>query len=284
MARLPSRPLLLVALAVASGCSPVKPPSAKSLLTPASMAPESSALEVFFVRCPMGDRRANDMLWEQVDEQCLPAEVRIQLTRNGFRAGLIGGQIPDGLSKLLDLAKSPTEGSADRLQGAELQEEPQVIRRHLQVRPGVRQEIITSEVYDELPVLVSDAGQLAGQTYQQAQGMLALKTANVLDGRVRLELLPEIHYGQQRQRWVAGQGMYRLEAGRERRVFDSLAVSTSLARGQMFVMTCLANRPGSIGYHFFCDKRGGRCDQKLLVVRLVQTQHDDLLQPTETMP
>jgi len=281
MAWLSPRSLLSVALALAAGCSTVKPPPAKSLLGPAAMSPESAAMEVFFVRCPMGDTNANATLWEQVDEQSIANEVRLQLARNGFRAGLIGGQIPQGLSRLLDLATAPATAASNPIEASAMQEDPQVIRRHMQVRPGARQEIIASELYDELPVLLSESGQLSGQTYHQAQGMLALRTANLRDGRVKIELVPEVHYGQPRQRWVAGQGMYRLEAGREKKVFDALAISAPLARGEMLVMTCLANRPGSLGHHFFSDKRGGRCDQKLLVLRLTQAQHDDLVPPVE---
>lgn len=274
------RALLLIGL-VLSGCSPIKPPVGKSLLTPAAMPAESAVLEVFFVRCPMGDTNANTTLWEQVDEQPFPNETRLQLARNGFRVGLVGGQVPLGLSRLLDLSVAPTPGPSNRVEAAQMQDDPRVIRRHLQVRPGTRQEIIASEVYDELPVLVSESGQLAGQTYLQAQGMLALKTANLRDGQVKIDLVPEIHHGQTRQRWVAGQGMYRLDAGRDKKAFDALAISAALGRGQMLVMTCLPSRPGSLGYHFFADQRAGHADQKLLIVRLSQAQHDDLVLPDE---
>jgi hypothetical protein len=274
--------LILIGLALA-GCSPVKPPVGKSLLAPAAMSADSAVLEVFFIRCPMGDTNANVTLWEQADEQPFPNETRLQLARNGFRVGLVGAQVPLGVSRLLELATTPVAPPTanNRLEASQMQDEPRVIRRHMQVRPGTRQEIIASEVYDELPVLLSEAGQLAGQTYVQAQGMLALKTSNLRDGQVKIDLLPEIHHGQPRQRWVAGQGMYRLDAGRDKKAFDALTISASLARGQMLVMTCLPNRPGSLGYHFFSDRRAGRADQKLLILRLAQAQHDDFVVPGE---
>jgi hypothetical protein len=75
--------------------------------------------------------------------------------------------------------------------------------------------------------------------------------------------------------------MYRLDAGRDKKAFDALTISASLARGQMLVMTCLPNRPGSLGYHFFSDRRAGRADQKLLILRLAQAQHDDFVVPGE---
>jgi hypothetical protein len=274
----------LIALTLA-GCSPVKPPAGKSLLAPAAMSPDSAVLEVFFIRCPMGDANVNATLWEQVDEQAIPNGTRLQLARNGFRVGLVGAQVPLGVSRLLELATTPAAipGPNTRIEASQMQEEPQVIRRHLQLRPGTRQEIIASEVYDELPVLMNEEGQLAGQTYAQAQGILAFKTYNLRDGQVKLELVPELHHGQPRQRWTASQGMYRLDTGRERRVFTPLGISASLARGQMLAMTCLPDRSGSLGYHFFSDKRAGRTDQKLLLIRLSQAQHDDLVLPDERM-
>lgn len=276
------RALLLIGLVLA-GCSPVKPPVGKSLLAPAAMPAESAVLEVFFIRCPMGDLNVNATLWEQVDEQTLPNETRLQMARNGFRAGMVGAQVPLGVSRLLDLAAATAPAPSNRVEASQMQDEPQVIRRHLQVRPGTRQEIIASELYDELTVLVGDGDQLAGQTYAQAQGLFALKTTNLRDGQVKIDLVPEVHHGQPRQRWVAGQGMYRLDAGRDKKAFDAMAISAPLGRGQMLVMTCLPNRPGSLGYHFFSDKRAGRTDQKLLIVRLAQAQHDDLLMAAEEL-
>jgi hypothetical protein len=276
--------LLLIGLALA-GCSPVKPPVGKSLLTPATMSPDSAVLEVFFIRCPMGDVNVNTTLWEQVDEQSIPSETRLQLARNGLRAGVVGAQVPLGISRLLELATTPTTlpGPNTRIEASQMQDEPQVIRRHLQLRPGTRQEIIASEVYDELAVLVSEEGHLSGQTYSQAQGMLALKTCNLRDGQVKIDLVPELHHGQPRQRWVASQGVYRLDAGREKRAFPRMAISVPLVRGQMLAMTCLPSRSGSLGYHFFSDKRAGRTDQKLLLIRLTQAQHDDLVLPDEPL-
>jgi hypothetical protein len=92
-------------------------------------------------------------------------------------------------------------------------------------------------------------------------------------------LVPELHHDQTRQRWVGKQGMLRLETSRPRRVFDDMAISATLSPGAMLVMTSLPNRPGSLGHHFFTEKND-QLEQKLLVIRLAQTQHDDLFSPS----
>lgn len=262
---------------LAVGCSPIQP-SGKSPLRPLQMAPEVTVLEVFFVRCAVDDVRANETLWSDVDEQPLPAEVRRALMRNGFRVGLIGNQIPSALSQLMELTdKPPPSGALLESRSVNLEEAPKVVRRYLQVRPGKRQEIVVSGIYDELPVLLAEGGQLCGRTYQRAQALYGMKAFNERDGRVRVELTPELHHGEPTQRWVSSSGVLRVQTGRERRVFDDLAVQVTLAPGQMLVISRLPNRSGSVGHHFFSEKLEGPLEQKLLLLRVAQTQHDDVL-------
>ena len=71
----------------------------------------------------------------------------------------------------------------------------------------------------------------------------------------------------------------RLETARPRRVFDDLAISAVLSPGTMLILTALPDHPGSLGHYFFTEGEDNRLKQKLLVVRLCQTQHDDLLTP-----
>ena len=277
-------PILLVTLAA---CAPIRPEEGKSPLIPVQMSPDSSALDIFFVNFPFGDEEANDLLWQEVDEQHFPAEVRQRLWQNGFRAGLTGGQVPPKLAELLQLENKPTpNGQANRIDLEDL--EPKVSRRHLQLPPGRRSEIVTSGVYEELPVLVCNPDGVCGGSYPKAQGLLAIKAFPQPDGRVRLELVPELHYGESRQRIVGQQGAFRLETNRRRRTFDTndcdLTLTATLAAGNMLIASCLPGRSGSLGQHFFSHDVSGQQQQKLLVIRLSQTQHDDLFAPHEVLP
>lgn len=278
------RQVVLLAMVTAIGCStPVQ--KGKSPLMPAQMSSESVVLEMFFVRVPFGDATLNQKLWQDVDEQQFPPELREHLAKNGFRVGLVTGQIPDELSKLMQLSDKPKPSASEELEGTKVKEEdakPQVVRRHLQLPPGQRSEIIASSTYPELPVLMCESGQLCGQTYHQAQGIFAAKSLPQPDGRVRLELVPELHYDQPRQRWVGNQGMMRLDTSRPKRTFDELTISTELTPGAMLVLSSLSNRSGSLGHHFFTEG-DDRLEQKLLIVRLAQTQHDGLFNPPEPL-
>jgi hypothetical protein len=61
-----------------------------------------------------------------------------------------------------------------------------------------------------------------------------------------------------------------------------MAITAELAPGSMLILSSLANRPGSLGHHFFTESEP-RLEQKLLIVRLAQTQHDGLFNPPEPL-
>jgi len=272
---------MLAMLATAAGCQPVLPTKGKSPLAPAPMSHDSCVLEVFFIRLPFGDPQANQTLWQEIDEQHFAPQLRGRLGRNGFRAGLVSGPIPVALAQLLELSeKPPPTSEMEESPPADLSTKPRVMRRHIQARAGQRSEIVASGIYKQLPVLVWESGRLGGETYEQAQGVLAVKTSPQADGLVQVDLIPELHYGQIRKRWVPDQGMMRLEAGRPRRVFKDLTLTATLSPGSILVLTSLPNRSGSLGHQFFTEQ-DGRLEQKLLLIRLAQTQHDDLFAPTD---
>jgi hypothetical protein len=273
---------LLAVLAIAGCNTPIH--RGRSPLAPAQMSPDSVVLDIFFVRFPFGDPVANEKLWEEIDEQQFAPELRGRLAQRGFRVGLVSGQMPIELSKLMQLGdKSAPTGEMEETNITDLEAQPRVVRQHLQLRAGQRSEILASGIYDQLPVLMCESGQLCGQTYSQAQGVFAVKSFPQPDGRVRLELSPELQHDQPRQRWVGGQGMLRLEASRPKREFDDMTLSTDLAPGSMLVLSSQPNRPGSLGHYFFTENEGGRREQKLLIVRLSQTQHDGLFNPPEPL-
>ena len=87
-----------------------------------------------------------------------------------------------------------------------------------------------------------------------------------------------------RPRYVGRQHAFRIETSRSQRVFDELAVSASLEAGKMLVIAGLPNPAPSLGRHFFSQDSDGRREQKLLVIRLSQTQHDELFTAEADLP
>lgn len=274
--RIPIVLLGLAALVDAVGCTLVDRhvgADSKSLLAAASPSSDSVGLEIFFARAACGDESLNGSLWKEIDEQRVPAETRRKLAADGFRAGIVSGHLSDDLAHLLTITDQP-RAKSETTPAVNLESEPNVTLRRLQTRSGKRNEVVCSHTYDELPLLRRDDGQIRGHTLIQAEGRLALKTRVTSSDCVELELVPEMHHGEARQQWAGTDGIWRLEAGRPREVFDDLAMKISLSPGEMLVMTSIENRPGSLGHYFFTQPSSERLAQKLLVIRVAQGKSD----------
>jgi len=275
-----------LAMLTGGGCQPVMRLSGRSPLRPVRMSPDSSVLEIFFVRFPYGEPEANVTLWEDLDEQQVDGEARQRLAMNGFRVGVAAGQVPAALVRLLEIRDKPVpDGHAHELKPSDLETESRVERSRWQLRAGSRKELLCSDVYDELPLLICEPrGGVWGKTLDQARGVLAVESAAERDGRVRLRLVPEVQHGDFRVQFTGSHGMLRMASARPKCSFDDMTVGVTLSPGHMLVIGALTSRPGSLGHRFFTVHREGKIEQKLLVIRLAQTQHEDLFAPEEPLP
>jgi hypothetical protein len=277
---------MVPALAVAAGaCTPIQPQDGETPLQRACMSPDTCVLDIFFVRLPLGDEEANGPLWDEIDEQRFPCELRRRLAQNGLRAGVVGGRMPLALARMLQLDGKPTPtGQGQQVSLQQMETTPTVVRRHLPIRPGRPREIVASEVGEQWDLLSCTAHGVCGQSYTDAQGVLAIEADPQPDGRVRIELVPELHYGEHEPRYVPEQYGFRLETSRSRRVFDELSLCATLTPEEMLVISSLPDRLASVGHHFFTQDVSGQEEQKLLVIRLSQTQHDELFSSDDVPP
>lgn len=281
----PARFLCVAFALCGSGCAlynPVVSPTTGKILQPTLMPPGTVALEVFSICLPPESPEMAKSIWAEVDEQDFPVNVRRQLEKNGFRAGVLAGEIPPALSQLLDLKGQPgAAGEVQHVNIADLATPARVTIQHMQTHAGQRYEIAASSVLEKMPILAAEAGEIHGQTYEQAQGVFDMHVTPQPDGRVQVELVPEVHHGQSKQRWVGDQSIFRLEPGRPKRAFDELKLATTLGPGAMLLLGSRPERQGSLGHYFFLESNGrdDRFDQKLVLVRICQTQHNDLVSP-----
>jgi hypothetical protein len=155
-----------------------------------------------------------------------------------------------------------------------------LLRRRLQSRTGRRGRIVMSGPHDRLEVLRNESGQLRDEIYEQAACVVALRTFPLGDGRVRIELTPEIEHGPLKQRLVDGDGALRWEPSQERRIYDDLCMESIVAPGQTLVLSATPQMAG-VGRSFFVRESNGGLRPVLLVVRLAQTQHDDRFAPDQ---
>jgi hypothetical protein len=208
----------------------------------------------------------------------LPVQLRRALGENGFRCGLVGPQLPESLRQLLDeqddcLGIPRDDGKAIHGLLTPLQ--------RLQSRAGRRNKIVASNsVRKRMVVLCREGGQVRGGTFEDAQCVFGLRTFPQGDGGVQLELIPEVQHGPLRQKWVGQEGMWRLDADRERKVFSQLRTEAVLSPGQTFLLTCTADGKG-LGGQFFTEDASSGPVRKILLIRLAQTQLDELFAPEQ---
>jgi hypothetical protein len=273
---------LAVAMAVGSvacGCSFA--PGAvrgKSPLSPFKPGVETSALEIVFVRHPYELTAMNDDLWREIDETQIESGVRQALAQNGFRVGVIGGTPPLVLETTL--ASDQSGPGAPEITSAgvsELTDAPLVRRRMLYALPGQRSELLTSGIYDRLPLLVREANESHGKSYNQAQCVLAARATPLGDQRVRVELVPEVQFGEPRREVRSEDGVLRFDASRPKVAFDRLTIEAVLSPGQTLVFAARPELPGSMGHYFFTEPSAGQLEQKLLLIRFQGSKYDNLM-------
>ncbi len=264
-----------IALLLCAGCTRWLEPTraVRSPLSPVEIATDTATLDVIFSRVATTDEEAAIKVWADIDETLISPALRHELAQQGFRVGIVGGQTPATLAKLLDATPKPVSGTevADQL------ESNQPIRKQtMQIHTGRRQEIIASGVYEQWPILTREDGAIHGRTLSQAQGCLVLKAYAQGDGRVRLEIKPEIQHGQIRTQVVGDDGMFRMDSSKPKLAFEKLSLDVTLSAGQTLVFAELPNHPGSLGHYFFSEPQNGRAQQKLVAIRFTKTQCDNL--------
>src|SRR5262245_19896901 len=262
-----------------SGCArwvtgKIEPPSQ---LPPVKAAADAVMLDVAFVKQPAADLDAYDAIWAVADEQELPTELRRELAANGLRVGLFGHQLPAKLQELLDNPDPLAQGQeADAAEG-----EVGGSRRHLQVRTGVWKKVYASQTHPLLAVLLHERGSVHGHQLTSAQCLFGLKTYPKGDGRVKLDLTPEIEHGELKNRFIRSEAQLIQSVGRDRLMLDELRIEAVLSPGQWLLLSTTRDIKG-LGENFFASTPSGAGQRTLLLVRIAQTQLDDLFAPEQT--
>jgi hypothetical protein len=273
---------VLLAVIVAAGCTQLPKNTA---LLPGTSASDHVALEVFFVRIPLDDQAVLGPLYSEIDEQAIPLPTRRRLAENGFIVGQVGGQLPDVVSDLLkvsDDAPTPDPRQATVLDVTK----PVPVRRKridiYQVETPNRI-VVTGDRqrHEKLIVLyrdeVDETQAVCGWTFANARGSLLTKVHPQSDGRVQLDLVPEVEYGEEQSKVTPQEGgAWTVVSALPHKSFDGLRINAKLSPGEMLIMTCQGDRPGSLGQQFFTERQDDAPHQIVLMIRVVQGKADDL--------
>jgi hypothetical protein len=155
-----------------------------------------------------------------------------------------------------------------------LETEPDVVLRVIQPRPGHRHELVIHEPHERVSVLRMVDGQVEGKTYFKAECQMAMRVANDAESRVRIDLVPELHHGELKAHVSGSDGMFQWKPERSKQIFYDLKLQATLGAGQMLLITCAPDKPGSVGHAFFADSSGEKPMQRLWVIRASQASPD----------
>ncbi len=254
------------------GCAAfIERPEGSPPALPVAAPDGDMTVEVFSAPAPLDDPDLAS-LWNKVDEQAIPPEVRARLARNGMRAGIVTAHVPDELAELLRVTDAPI--SAEERSLVPMETDPGVLLRVLQPQPGKRNELVVSPVHDEISLLRGSNGEVRGKTYRKAEGRLVLTAYPQSDGQVRLEVTPELHHGDPKTQTTGSEGMFIYTTQREKQVFSDLSMPATLGPGQMLLITCLNDHPNSVGHHLFVRQEADKTLQRLWVLRVAQAGPD----------
>ncbi|MBI1248477.1 hypothetical protein GC197_11645 [bacterium] len=275
--------VLLAATLLACGCRALWQPEElgpPSELPNQKLADDTVTLEIARVALSTLDEEKLPSIWSDIDEQAIPLEKRRELLANGFRVGIIDYHMPGPIRDIMHKSEGARGLNGEEM--VRIDGDDKVAINHRRFRGGKRSEYIMVPLRNEVSILESVGGIIRGETFYQAECKFILKAFPQNDGRVQLVVSPEIHHGQPRQRYEAGEGMLRIETRKESKVLEQIEFSAMLQPGQTLIISGTSESKG-LGQAYFERENGGSQRKQILLIRLAGTQFDDLFQTRDTV-
>ena len=231
---------------------------------PTLSAPRDSIeLDIVFVDRPASDPLLGKMLWREIDQVgTLSAEQRSTIREAGLLVGHVGSSPPDALQSLLNLTDEELERQRREANGL-----PKTAARRVALPAGTDTEVWSNEtVASRIATLPS--GKIMELT--DVRGLLRLRAERSQDGWARLDFTPELHHGQTNTRPFAAATGWMYRTTQEVIPCFAQQFSANLNVGEMLVLTCDRDRPGTLGQSLFQFEDGTGLKQRIVVVRLAE--------------
>lgn len=292
--RMSSVASLAVLLILVSGCANWNGSNETSSrssfnLANSRMSPGSVGIEIAVAQLDANQMPQLDQLMGTLDQQKFPLEVRQKLDRNGLTCGIMSTRPPAVLHELLepympdpeslDIAARPLAlaGLLDPVSRMLLQQ--RISNQNGEVYP-----VGTSDIYEQMEWVLHHSDQQVPGDASVARCFFDITTFANSDGSVTLKLAPVIRHGSEIPRIGVADGSFVMDRRQRQVNLDEVAFKIQLRPGQTLVV--VANDP--FRDHQTAQNRLGPLllgseqpdETRLLLVRLVQTQMDDLFDYT----
>lgn len=251
-----------------------------SLLPQPKLNPDSVIIETVLVRFPA--EMAADLereVWQLSNEGIADITVRRRLDQNGLRAGVIYGELPSLIRQQLE--QTANQQKTNALEHAGLAADVDNRMRRLQCRAGRPKELLVKPELPESLTIIStrDGEHLSGETFERPAILLDLRVTPHGDGSATVNLVPQVQHGEHRQMFVHSDLGTRPEMRRGLQTWNELKMSAKLSAGQILVVSS-SSPPKALGNAFFVSKTTENSEERvLLLVRLAESQLDDLFAP-----
>ncbi len=231
---------------------------------PALAAPRNSVeLDIVFVDRPVSDPLLGKTLWREVDQVgTLSAEQRATIREAGILVGHVGSSPPDALQSLLNLTDQELERQHREANGI-----PKTAARRIALPAGTDTEVWSNEAVAQRLVTQPDGKK---SELANARGLLRLRAERSQEGWARLDFTPELHHGQTSTRPFAAATGWMYRTTQEVIPYYAQQFSANLNVGEMLVLTCDRERPGTLGQSLFQFEDSTGLKQRLVVVRLAE--------------
>ena len=241
------------------------------------VGPDTVTFDILIIHVPHQQQELLEALWQEVDEQVLDPAVKSRLTGNGFRAGIIGASIPEPLSRLMEIKGRGLRESVEEEVSLEKNHGSTLTLSKIQtLQPGKISVIPTlDKPVDRIPVLTNAGGAFAAELYRNATTSLSVAADPLADGSVSFELTPFLTFGDAEPVTKYQYGQLVRTTEQPTKTFDELRANFPLRPGQFLVVGPSDKYVAGLGRYFFTQGIGDY-DSKIVVIRLLFTQHDKL--------
>jgi hypothetical protein len=140
---------------------------------------------------------------------------------------------------------------SDFVSEPDAEEAKQLVGRRFFPVSGGEIEIQVSPLFQECTLNIDSGGSSEPRRFENAICKYRIRAVRLQDGWVRLEFVPQVHYGDNHLRHVVGEAGWRFQNGQETETFFLQTFDLKLSTGTMAVITAADDAPGTLGQLFF---------------------------------
>ena len=290
--------LLILFLGLAAfGCARWEEPEQRSraIFPQSKIAIDAVGLELGIAQLDSHQSESFEQLWSLLDSQALPLKLRKRLDQNGIRAAVMSSSPPSILHTLVEdqpIVKSELNEFEKLLHAQKVlrPKERMIAHERISNREGQAHPITISELHPQVSWAIRSGDRQTIGTGEFVRGVIAIKTFPQGNGSVRIVFTPEIHHGKPRHQIGVAERSFLHRQGQTVLQVKELEFDVTLRPGESIVVAPTADidDAGKLFFGSYASDEEQKVEgrpfptHRMLLIRVVQTQMDDLFSDANT--